>query len=601
MSTVSSRSLSLLKLGVLLGALHCSSAAEDEGGGDIPEFGSTPTVPGAMPVGPAAPGAPSGTPSTSPTPDGSGEGSPDPSFMGGTDAMNGSTPAGSNGTPPTTPSDPSTPTTPADPNAPPTTPADPNAPPTTPVDPNTPPATDPNTPPTTPTDPGTPAVPPPPPNTFVERGIFHGFATPAKVVAATTMNPATFDARQPGQPFCIAGTVAPDPAFQAEAAIKFTINQAATSNVVGTAVPTGTGLAFSFSKSVGHTLRIQLEPPNEGTPFCYEIPQVTGTAFAPYAQFNTACWDGSGQAYSGQAIQAINFQVPGDDTLSTPYGFCVNGFADGRSANDAPTDIRSGGPLLTGSISGALDRVKVLGANGESYMVNNNAWGSNSSDGSQIIQYTGNSFQIMRQAAPPNGDQVTSFPSVYIGSNGFQGANRSLTTDLDDNLPIRVSAIQSVQTRLRHNGGNGDYNVTYDVWFAANPPQGEYDTAQSAFLMVWLFKPGNRTAIGCTGNSPNVTVDGRTWRLCVGNRGQGSDGNGGNAPVISYMHEGAAIPDYAFDLNVFIRDAIARSQAGQLNGANFNANLFLTDVFGGFEIWSGGQGLRVDEFTAVVR
>ena len=28
---------------------------------------------------------------------------------------------------------------------------------------------------------------------------------------------------------------------------------------------------------------------------------------------------------------------------------------------------------------------------------------------------------------------------------------------------------------------------------------------------------------------------------------------------------------------------------------------FLTDVFGGFEIWSGGQGLRVDEFTAVVR
>jgi hypothetical protein len=119
--------------------------------------------------------------------------------------------------------------------------------------------------------------------------------------------------------------------------------------------------------------------------------------------------------------------------------------------------------------------------------------------------------------------------------------------------------------------------------------------------MVWLYKPGNRTAIGCNGNSPNVTVDGRTWRLCVGNRAEGSDGTGGNAPVISYLHEGAAIPDYAFDLNVFIRDAIARSQAGQLNGANFNANLFLTDVFGGFEIWGGGQGLRVDEFTAVVR
>jgi hypothetical protein len=32
------------------------------------------------------------------------------------------------------------------------------------------------------------------------------------------------------------------------------------------------------------------------------------------------------------------------------------------------------------------------------------------------------------------------------------------------------------------------------------------------------------------------------------------------------------------------------------------ANMYLTDVFGGFEIWSGGAGgnLGVDEFTAVV-
>lgn len=586
---LSSRSLSVLKFGVLLGMLHCSSAAEDDGG-DIPEFGSPPTAPGAavpglMPAAPGAPDAPASEPSTQPTPEeAGGEGAPDPSFMGGAPAgSNGGTPAGSNGAP----------TTPSDPNTPPANPADPSTPPATPADPSTPPAT--------PVDPGTPAEPPPPPNTFVERGNFRGFATPAKVVAATTMNPATFDARQAGQPFCIGGTVAPDPAFQGEAAIKFTINQAADSNLPLTAVPTGTGIAFSFSRTVAHTLRIQLEPPNEGTPWCYEIPQVSGTAFAPYAQFNTACWDGSGQAYAGQPIQAVNFQVPGDDTLTTPYGFCVNGFADGRSASDAPTDITSGGQLLTGPISGALDRVKVLSATGQSYIVQNNAWGSNSSDGSQVIQYTGNSFQIMRQAAAPNGDQVTSFPSVFIGSNGFRGANGSLTTALDDRLPARISAIQSVQTRLRHNGGNGDYNVTYDVWFAANPPQGEYDTAQSAFLMVWLYKPGNRTAIGCNGNSPNVTVDGRTWRLCVGNRAEGSDGNGGNAPVISYLHEGAAIPDYNFDLMVFIRDAINRSQAGQLNGANFNANLFLTDVFGGFEIWSGGQGLRVDEFTALVR
>jgi hypothetical protein len=28
--------------------------------------------------------------------------------------------------------------------------------------------------------------------------------------------------------------------------------------------------------------------------------------------------------------------------------------------------------------------------------------------------------------------------------------------------------------------------------------------------------------------------------------------------------------------------------------------MFLTDVFAGFEIWGGGQGLRVDEFSAEI-
>jgi hypothetical protein len=29
--------------------------------------------------------------------------------------------------------------------------------------------------------------------------------------------------------------------------------------------------------------------------------------------------------------------------------------------------------------------------------------------------------------------------------------------------------------------------------------------------------------------------------------------------------------------------------------------MFLTDVFAGFEIWSGGSGLRIDDFTVNVQ
>jgi hypothetical protein len=77
---------------------------------------------------------------------------------------------------------------------------------------------------------------------------------------------------------------------------------------------------------------------------------------------------------------------------------------------------------------------------------------------------------------------------------------------------------------------------------------------------------------------------------------------GGRATTwISYVHEGDALLDYNFDLNLFIRDAVTRSGNNQLNGFSFPGNLFLTDIFAGFEIWGGGTGLRIDQFSAVVR
>ncbi|MEY2933891.1 MAG: hypothetical protein RL033_4640 [Pseudomonadota bacterium] len=442
---------------------------------------------------------------------------------------------------------------------------------------------------------------------FVERGAWRGFAFTQGVAPGTTITPTDFGARQAAQPFCAQGAVAAEPAFQGEGIVGFNINQAQVSDVAGqappiaTAVPTGNGIAFTFSKAVGTTLRVQLQPPNDAVPFCYEVPEAGGTAFAPYAAFNTACWDGSGQAYSRQPIESVKFQVPGDDTAATPFDFCVGGFADAQDRAGAPTDIPVTLTPIRGTMSGQFDRIKVLGANGESYIVQNNAWGATSRDGTQIIDYTGNGFTIRQQSAGPNGNVPISFPSIFVGGNGFRGSNNSLATRSDDRMPIQVSAIQSVQTRFRHNGTNGDYNATYDVWFANTNLQGDYETAQAAFLMVWTYKPAGRNAIGFDRPVQTVTVDNRTWRLYVGDRSEASDGTGGNAPVISYVNEGAAIPDYNFDLNLFIRDAMMRSQSGQLNGANFGANLFLTDIFAGFEIWGGGTGLRIDEFSAVVR
>jgi cellulose 1,4-beta-cellobiosidase len=301
-----------------------------------------------------------------------------------------------------------------------------------------------------------------------------------------------------------------------------------------------------------------------------------------------------GVAYANQPITSVVFTVPGDDATPAPFDYCIAGFAEGNSAADAPEGISTGGGLATGIINNKDGRRKVLGSDGKSYIVQNNAWNPASPEGAQVLQFTGNGFEIVQQNAGGVGDVPLGFPSIFVGRNGFRGANDSLTTASDDNLPIQISEINSIQTHFSHNA-SGDANATYDVWFAAQPPQGEYQTATGAFLMVWTYKPGNRNAIGGFGGgeAQSATVDGRQWNLFVGGRAEAGDPGAGNAQVISYVVPNGSIPDYSFDLNLFIQDAVGRGLLAP--------NLFLTDIFAGFEIWSGGTGLRVNDFTVDVQ
>jgi hypothetical protein len=451
----------------------------------------------------------------------------------------------------------------------------------------------------------------PPPGGYFTSGAWSGYAFTATNIAGTTIMPTTFETLAAGEAFCVSGSVAADPdtdgpgplGYRGVALLGFNINQAQeaaegeTAPAVGTAVPTGTGIALSFTKTTASTLRIQIQGPtgetNANDRWCYEIPGTAGPVFAPYAEFNTACWDGTGTNYTGQPLTAVLFTVPGDALVATPYSYCIDGFADGASEADAPASITEA-VALSGTLSTKFARARVSGADGKSYIVQNNAWNAASTEGAQVLQFTGNSFQVTRQAAGGAGDVPLGFPSIYVGRNGFRGANDSLTTTSDDNLPKQISQISSIRTRFAHNA-SGDANATYDVWFAAQAPQGEYQTASGAFLMVWTYKPGNRNAIGGFGGgaAQQATVDGRQWNLFVGGRAEAGDPGAGNAQVISYVVPGASIQDYSFDLNLFIKDAVQRGL--------LNSNMFLTDVFAGFEIWSGGSGLRVNEFSIDVQ
>lgn len=575
----SSLLLGLSVSGVMLTGLSCSSPSEDGSDAMIPVFSGVPgaSTPGAGTPGGAPPamdpGQPAAPPATSapPTgvvPEGQNGGAPlDPGTAAGTA---GGTPAGQ-GMQPAAPVDPAAPEDPA-------APVDPAAPTETPA-----------------------------PASFFTSGTWGGSVIAATRGTGSTVSPTSFDAHVPGAPFCVSGTVAR--AAEADAGLVFNLAQEVTANGPGTpaaVAPTGNGVAVTFSRTTGAALRIELNGPDGA--WCAELVEVQGQEFVPYNQFSTTCWQpfAPGVAYARQPVTSLNFEVPGRATQALEYGFCVAGFADASGIGEAPpVPANFIEPELSGVISENFGRAIVTGGDGHKYLISNNAWGPGLPEGVQVIDYSNNSFTILQQNAGGQGSQVVTFPFISVGRNGYPGANFSQTTTIDDDLPIQVSQIQSIPTRFSHNVGQGgiqgsDFNATYDVWFAPQPPTGEYGTSGGAFLMVWTHIPQGRVPIGQV-VAENVMLEGRAFRLFVGRRDEGlaATGTDGASPVISYVANGT-INDYEFDLNVFIQDAVRRAQTGGLRGLQFGTNLFLTDIFAGFEIWNGGAGLRLNEFTADV-
>lgn len=433
--------------------------------------------------------------------------------------------------------------------------------------------------------------------------------------STTTVVPQDFTAHNAADAYCVEGTV--HDSYEAVALLGFNLAEdAATADCAyNPADATGmgppgvtladTGIALNFSKSVASTLRIQIQGPDGATDatdrWCTTITDVGGKVHIPYDDFFTECWEGAENPvkYAGEPISAVVFLVPGAaEGNFTDYGFCINGFATGTTAEDAP-DGGGGETTLEGDIGGPgsddndYQRVKVLGADGKEYIIQNNNWG-NASGTNQTLHYINNSFSITAETGgPPGGGAPASFPSIFIGHNGdTQGGNFATN---GSNLPKVINTITSIPTTFKVSkaGGSigGEYNVTYDVWFSANDPgASEYQDGISGFLMIWMYKPGNYNPIGWEeGVKGTFSGGGHSFSVYVGNRDSGS-----TRPVVNYVNTGAAITSMDFDLKAFIDDAVANH--------SISSSWYLTDVFGGFEIWNGGgtNGLAVDEFTAVV-
>ncbi len=457
--------------------------------------------------------------------------------------------------------------------------------------------------------------------------------------STTSVTPQDFTAAsKEGGPYEVSGTVYND--YNAVALLGFNLNEATTGSStqckynaaaatqagppVGTIPSSATGIAVNWSQKMAPptSFRIQIQAADGATNandrWCATITDAQGPSFIPFTSFYPQCWNvgttmSPGTAYAKQAIDAVVFLVPGTVAEKAPFDFTIIGFAPGTSKADAPGGAAACGTSAgtvgssTASDAASFQRAAVTGTDCKTYIVQNNNWG-NPTGSSQVVNYSGTGFTVASSTGSGS-SAPASFPSTYVGANG-NVANGTYNTWADTGLPKQISSISSAMTSFGWSGGKsgGQFNATYDVWFAkTQPTAGSYNDGISGFIMVWINKPSNFHPIGNSIRS--ATIANNNWDVWVGPRGSGQGSTGGvsdgsGRPVISYVIHSGSIPSLSFDLKDFISDAVSHGSTDMSGGASgitqaFSSSWYLTDVFAGFEIWTGSDatGLKSTGLT----
>lgn len=443
---------------------------------------------------------------------------------------------------------------------------------------------------------------------YLTSGTWKGYAW-TSASGDATISPADFG-ETTDFPLCASGTV--NPGYDNVAMVGWNINQPPEDDPTGAEVlPALDGITVSITnnQTPPTQLRLQIQGPNGATDannrWCAEIGTGGANIFVPYSSFNTKCWplgptDMPGNPYAGEPIVAVMVMVPGPDPAgaATNFNFCIDKIEETNedgTGGGAGCDLNAplpGSPLAgTMSLSNPYDR-KAINAGSKQYFVQNNAFSHNNgacngcsafnlsynNTGDGLFRMTGVSGSMPTNNAP------FGYPSIFIGSNN--GGDGLATPG--SNLPRQVSAITSIPTGWRWTApSSGQYNAAYDVWFSTSAA-GETGVGSRTFLMVWFHRtPGINAEGEAEGHSAGpFTINGRTFTRYVSTQFEGR-------PIISYVAN-SQINEWTFDLNDFINDA-------KVNAPNaVKDSYYLTNIFAGFEIWSGSQNIKTDAFCASV-
>ena len=225
-------------------------------------------------------------------------------------------------------------------------------------------------------------------------------------------------------------------------------------------------------------------------------------------------------------------------------------------------------PASAQSTCAAFGTVNIDSKQPVEYVYQQNEWNSNQL---QCATVSGVGFTLTTAnfSLPTNGAPAT-YPSIFKGCHWGRctGSNP---------FPIKDSSIASLTTSVAITQPAGyNNNAAYDIWFnKTSSTSGQPDGAE---IMIWVNHQGTPQPFGS--KVATSIIGGVMYDVWTGAQ------SGWN--IISYVAQ-TPVTSARLNLVPFLGDAVARG--------SLNSSWWLIDVEFGFEVWSGGAGLAVSDFS----
>lgn len=212
-----------------------------------------------------------------------------------------------------------------------------------------------------------------------------------------------------------------------------------------------------------------------------------------------------------------------------------------------------------------------ISINSGQYIFQNNEWNSTST---QCATVSGVGFSLTTANFDlPNGGPPATYPSIFMGCHWGNCTNAS-----QSHMPIQESNIASASTSVNATlTSSGNYDVAYDIWF--NQTSTTSGQPNGTEVMIWINHNGFPQPFGS--QVATVNIDGASWAVWTGRQSSWN--------IVSYVRNPGMTSVSNLNLLPFFSDAVSRG--------SLESTWWLIDVEMGFEVWTGGQGLGISNFS----